>query len=778
MKRLILSLFCASLALTAVGQPAAGGKLNGGTTTGGSSGAVTNFGVTVGGGLLQASTNGTVTTIVLPTTSIFTISNTWLGTFVGDGYGNASSMTNLLAHEGRLAWTTLNKLQNNKPVKVLWLGDSLATQDYQNIWRQSFMTNMLARYGTNGWYGGGYLIPNAWSPTTAGVGNISQVNDATAIWYEQLWRVTNGFTQTWSAYSVPDGFFDADEVSITYLRTNALANGTLTVKTVDDSAVTTTIATINCNGTYAMITTNIAINPARVKVQITASGGDVAFATPGVFWSGGTGVRYGTLGQGGLNNFLKDASWVSALAGYKPDLLLVIDANNTAGIANTFKLITALQTNLPFMDVVFVQMPTSSDDYVNNATALDAQGARVLIQAFAQTNKNTTYFDTYFYDGAALGYQAMTNNANGITMVNDGIHPSTTNPTIANYLGNKLYQLLGFEYTRSISDQLTNIPASSITGAPWLTNYEARSVYLLNGLVVKSTITTTGSVNQVQAFRRDNNSAYTGFAAYDSAPLLFLDSTFSLNPMFYVSNRSDHYAMGMHAGYSFTPGVPSTFGEYAPFKLYGTNSWLMGNTYVGTAYGNGAGLSNAVDIIAGSGISVVTNGNKRSYTIASTAAGTSTVASNSESVFWSDTQWPADYWVVDANTRVGTNVMIKYTAATEGVYTLQFFASITSTNLPGPHDSYPQAYVYYQNNTSGSNDLIRLYTLNDGAASSAFPGIQFYTSGDNYNTFGSGNVNFWLKAGQSLTVSNTHIQSVNAGDVNAYIKSSYQLIKY
>lgn len=511
----------------------------------------------------------------------------WFGSNVmnqtsADAAIGALTLTNIIYPAQRLPLTTLNKLENGKPVKVLWLGDSLVTGDYANLWKLAFQTNLIARYGANGWMGGGYLTDNGWNPSTTGVGNIAQTSDEnTILFYEQLWRVTNGNTQVWSA-NFGDGYFSANSAALVYLRTNTLATGTLTVSIIDTNSTITTLDTINCSGAFALVGTNYTFTAGRYKLRIAASGGaDVAFATPGIWNSTLPGVRYGQLGAGGLNNFVKFPSWITALNAYQPDLLLVLDANDT-GITNTFTLITQLQTNRPFMDVVVLQGPPSGSAYAGPNTSL-LTTARKWYQQFAQTNRNTAFFDTFKLAGGTLGYPALTNNADGIYMVQDDVHPSTSNPTLANVLGRALYQQLGFQSTSSTGNTAqTNISYLAVTNAPWFTNNETRNTYWLGDSVFRNVMSVTGSTAQVSVQRRDNSSGFVRLSAFDSAPLLLLDSTAGNKPVFYVSNRSDYYAMGIDSAYWFTANKPVTLGEFNFLKYYGSNSQFAGTTFVET----------------------------------------------------------------------------------------------------------------------------------------------------------------------------------------------------
>lgn len=83
---------------------------------------------------------------------------------------------------------------------------------------------------------------------------------------------------------------------------------------------------------------------------------------------------------------------------------------------------------------------------------------------------------------------------------------------------------------------------------------------------------------------------------------------------------------------SFDPTVPQFFitdtNLTEKFKVLGSLLYLDNPIIVGSLTGNGSGLSNAVDLIAGSNITVTTNANKRSYTIASTGGSGTGIATN------------------------------------------------------------------------------------------------------------------------------------------------------
>lgn len=359
--------------------------------------------------------------------------------------GNAGGVSNLAGYKGsiasearlRLPMKTIQKKNNGQGRKILWIGDSLVNSYAFNISHTYFQTNLLAADGTNGWWGG---IGSGFNPMRLSglLGTMGPTPDnAGSPWMEAIKILTNGATALYTNIS-GDGFFSSDRAGIVYVKTNGISPGTLTVKVVSDAGVTNTLDVIDCSGSpRRTIGTNYSFTAGRYKIVLEATGGNGFFATPGIWSSTNSGIRYGAIGYGGLTDY-SPGDWPSAVAAYDPDLIMILDANNPTYGATVTRFVRDVQTNLPNVDVCLVGVWPWSGDYVAGEMDL-VNNANQTFQLFADTNKNTSYFDVCYLFGNGRSFNTLTN----LGMYSDAlIHPSTTDPTLGNAAGQALLQAL------------------------------------------------------------------------------------------------------------------------------------------------------------------------------------------------------------------------------------------------------------------------------------------------------------------------------------------------
>lgn len=536
----------------------------------------------------------------------------------------------------RLPVNTINKLLKGQPVNVLWLGDSLVNgAAYRTIQRGYFCTNLLSTWGTNGWWGGTTRNAvandmNPWTVTGSTLGELENIGTDPASsppWVEEYgaYVLTNGGSSLWSRGG--SFFTNIDRAGLVYIKTNRADVGSMVVKIVSDSGVTNTLDTVALSATpRRTIGTNYSFSAGNYKILIESTGGSAFFAAPGIWSSTSPGIRYGHLGKGGWTDYSLVGDWVTAIAQYRPDLLLVHDANNNTYGPTVNAMVRNLQTNLPDMDVVMVGVHPSSADYA--AVEQDkVVVANHLYQAFARTNKNTAYFDSMFALGNGRGWTTITNLG-----LADSIHPDGSNPTLSYILGKKLLEDL----------QLHKMGASSVGSAVVsdpnaLTNSDTRAVHFngfANGgqglypVVVNGAINTTGSAAGLTFTRRDNPALYSYLFARG-------------NQIFKVgtSEQNNHANADFGLGGIVVSNVLGTI--FWDIEDVGSNKWagftigkagrpdIWGSNIVAKSLftGDGAGISNAVDLVAGSSITVTPDATKRSWTIAATGSGAASSSS-------------------------------------------------------------------------------------------------------------------------------------------------------
>lgn len=365
---------------------------------------------------------------------------------------NASRTPLIRAHPWvRLPINTLNKLNQGQGISVLWIGDSLAypAVSTHNLSTSYFLTNMLANWGTNGNWGG-ILFQNPGGlnlVSYAGTTNfVNAGSDSSMIFIDQSAVVlSNTFSVELTKYG--GGFVTSDSAALTYGTTNSdlwgiLPAGTLNVYTVKDDGTTNQIAALNCSDTVRQgITTNWTFTAGNYKLMLSSSGGATFFASPGLWSSTGTGVRYGIMGSGGLNNFVQQIYWVTNFLPFQPDLVLLADANDSSA-TTLFTLVQQLQTYAPNpwtnTDFVFVGVPPNSVDYQAQDGEGNSSDWSWAQQLFARTNRNTGFFDSKFYLGDGFSFQTMTN----LAILSDLIHPGTGagGLVIGNNLGRRLVE--------------------------------------------------------------------------------------------------------------------------------------------------------------------------------------------------------------------------------------------------------------------------------------------------------------------------------------------------
>lgn len=380
-----------------------------------------------------------------------------IATIPADVTGNAGSMTNLAGYKGsvasssrfRLPMKTLSKKNTGQGYSVLWIGDSLVNSYANNIAHTYFQTNLLTSEGTNGWWGG---IGLGYNPIrqTASMGTISPTPEvAGSAWMEAVKILTNAASALYTNVA-GDGFFSSDRAGIVYVVTNGYSPGTLTLKTVSDADVTNTVLTVSCSGSPRRVFgTNVSFTAGRYKLLVEATGGNAFFSTPGIWSSTATGVRYGAIGYGGLTDY-SNADWPAAVAAYDPDLILIHDANNTTYAPTVTEFIKGVQTNLPNVDVCIVGVWPWAGDYIAGEQDL-VNNANNFFQLFAETNKNTSFFDSCYLVGNGRSFNTLTN----LGLYSDTfIHPSLSNPTLGNAIGKQLQKFLQIEPDQRLQPSL------------------------------------------------------------------------------------------------------------------------------------------------------------------------------------------------------------------------------------------------------------------------------------------------------------------------------------
>lgn len=194
---------------------------------------------------------------------------------------------------------------------------------------------------------------------------------------------------------------------------------------------------------------------------------------------------------------------------------------------------------------------------------------------------------------------------------------------------------------------------------------------------------------------------------------------------------------------------------------------------------------------AGANISIVTNTSTGLYTISSTGGSGSftNLLTNSVTLMMTNvvedilftTNPPANSSNIAANVYVVTNIVIQFTAPSNGLYTLRFFGSTAITNQSGSTglgDSGPQVFVHYYQGISNIYRSELLYNLVAGAETSDFEGVSLDRSADGYNAYASGLIAFSMPSNSILTISNSHVNSISPSapvDPYQYISAMYQI---
>lgn len=256
--------------------------------------------------------------------AIYTSGSVTASNYIGDGMFLTNVLDRLTGQRG--LYRVWDRLRQGKGFNVLFIGDSLIAAGMNTLGNSGLRNDTLHFFGTNGAFG-----------NAGGQGNIDPNFVTTVLpkadrlrWFGQYYTVTNG-SQLMFFPNIGDAYCQADRISVPYLTKPG--NGTLTIQSLT-STTTNTLAVIDTSLPTNSFFTNFAVANNRYRLRLEASGGDCDVIAPGMWQTNGTGVRWGWIGEGGVDNFETGYQyWTNALKAYEPDFVCFLQTGGDTNIA-------------------------------------------------------------------------------------------------------------------------------------------------------------------------------------------------------------------------------------------------------------------------------------------------------------------------------------------------------------------------------------------------------------------------------------------------------------
>lgn len=390
---------------------------------------------------------------VIASNSIITSGSVTASNFIGNGMFLTNVLDRLTGQ--RNLYRVWDRLRQGKGFNVLFVGDSLIVSG-DTLGNYGLRHDTLHFFGTNGAFG-----------NAGGQGNLGP-NFVTTIlpkadrlrWFGQYYTVTNGAQLTFFP-NIGDAYCQADRISVPYLTKPG--NGTLTIQSLT-STTTNTLAVIDTSLATNSFYTNFAVANNRYRIRLIASGGDCDVIAPGMWQTNGTGVRWGWIGESGVDNFETGYHyWTNALKAYAPDVVFFLQTGGDTNIAIPDRragwalFIRDTVRNLwPSADVVVsaIYPAAHPDTYAGQGLVRE----NVILRAFC-ANYGWMFFDAYNLSPPWEVATAMPG-----WFLGDKVHYTTA---YAAYLSGLLGRQLGWFDTPAASFYGAGATASPWANVPW-----------------------------------------------------------------------------------------------------------------------------------------------------------------------------------------------------------------------------------------------------------------------------------------------------------------------
>lgn len=304
---------------------------------------------------------------------------------------NGFNLSNVLARTQPYNPISGTNLDSGFGDRVLFVGDSLMIDN--DPWWPLLATNVLGFFGTNGWFGSsstpGHPLPAHLTDAAAGAGVTRNSGGGGTPWYGIYYTLPDAGVHNF--YHNTQTYIRANIISVPYLTVPG--GGIITVLKIN-SGGTTTLGEIDTDAALGSGYTNFTFATDDCFISLTnSSGADVNYIAPGLWDTNGAGFRFGSLGKGGMDDWITNyTARAGALTALNPTKVVYHQVGGGTNILDTgvgagwALFIQSNQTIWPNADV-YVCIPWSdSTDAEADPLKGGTPAERRILRAMAITN--------------------------------------------------------------------------------------------------------------------------------------------------------------------------------------------------------------------------------------------------------------------------------------------------------------------------------------------------------------------------------------------------------